>query len=220
MTHVAPSFQASAYSCPHCHAYSEQRWAQLGFSMGAGYNRSPIHTSLCTHCDKYAFWLEHEHLAGSDAFDGRMIVPSQVAAPMPHSDMPASIQQDYEEARLIAQASPRGAAALLRLCVQNLCHSLGESGTNINADIAALVKKGLPVEVQQALDIVRVVGNNAVHPGELSADDVAAVCLTLFSLINHIVEDRISRPKKLADLFSSLPSNSLAQIQRRDNGKF
>jgi hypothetical protein len=168
------------------------------------------------HCEKYAFWLEDEHVSGSDAATGKILVPAAVSAPMPHQDMPESIKRDYEEARLIAQESPRGAAALLRLCVQQLCQSLGESGENINADIASLVKKGLPVEIQQALDIVRVVGNNAVHPGELSPADVSDVCLTLFSLVNHIVEDRIARPKKLANLFSQLPGNALAQIQRRD----
>lgn len=145
-----------------------------------------------------------------------MIHPSIKAAPMAHPDMPPDVAIDYDEARNIAQDSPRGAAALLRLCVQKLCKHLGEPGKNINNDIGSLVKKGLPVEIQQALDIVRVVGNNAVHPGEISSADVQQVAATLFELVNHIVEDRISRPKKLATLFTSLPQKALDGIANRD----
>ena len=39
------------------------------------------------------------------------------------------------------------------------CGHLGESGKNINDDIAALVKKGLNLMIQQSLDVVRVIGN-------------------------------------------------------------
>jgi len=135
---------------------------------------------------------------------------------MPHEDMPADVRTDYEEARQIPANSPRGAAALLRLGIQKLCVYLGESGKTINDDIAALVKKGLPVEIQQALDIVRVVGNNAVHPGELNASDVAAVSSALFDLVNQIIEERISRPKKLQAMFAKLPQSAQQAIKKRD----
>jgi len=147
-----------------------------------------------------------------------MIYPSIKSTPLAHPDMPPEIRVDYDEARNIMQDSPRGSAALLRLCVQKLCKYLGEPGKNINDDIKSLVKKGLPIEIQQALDIVRVIGNNAVHPGELSSQDVQQVSATLFELINQIVEDTIARPKKLASLFSSLPATALAGIANRDGG--
>lgn len=145
-----------------------------------------------------------------------MIYPGSLLSPPPHAAMPPEIRQDYEEARNIVQQSPRAGAALLRLCVQKLCKHLGEPGKNINEDIGALVQKGLPVEIQQALDIVRVIGNNAVHPGAISNEDVAGVSTALFELINHIVEDRIARPKKLAALFNALPAPALAGIASRD----
>ena len=73
------------------------------------------------------------------------------------------------------------------------------------------------MEIQQALDIVRVVGNNAVHPGELDEHDVATVATSLFELVNAIVEDRIARPKKLKAMFDALPQGARDAIGRRDS---
>lgn len=146
----------------------------------------------------------------------RMVVPDQVTAPTAHPDMPHDVRAEYEEARRIASASPRSAAALLRLAIQRLCVHLGQPGKNLNKEIGALVEHGLPVEMQQALDVLRVVGNNAVHPGELSPDDVADVASSLFSLLNEIIEERISRPKKRRELFDALPEGARKAIEKRD----
>lgn len=145
-----------------------------------------------------------------------MLIPESTTAPPPHPDMPEAVRYDYEEARLIANKSSRSSAALLRLAIQKLCIELGEKGRNINDDIVSLVQKGLPVEIQQALDIVRVVGNNAVHPGESSRGDVSEIAKGLFELVNKIVGDRISRPKKLQAMFEKLPAGVREAIQRRD----
>ena len=100
--------------------------------------------------------------------------------------------------------------------MQKLCKHLGENGKNINDDIAALVKKGLSTDVKKALDVVRVVGNNAVHPGELDLNDTPAICNSLFGLINMIVERMIMEPKKLDELFAALPPSTLDSIEKRD----
>jgi hypothetical protein len=106
---------------------------------------------------------------------------------------------------------------LLRLCIQKLCVVLGEAGKNINEDIKALVQKGLPEKVQQALDIVRVVGNNAVHPGQINLDDDPAIAMQLFGLVNLITEIMISQPKHVAQLYQSVvPQSQRDAIDRRD----
>ena len=173
-----------------------------------------LYVAQCSHCNGINCWRE-------DGEDGQavMILPEASIAPLPHPDMPSSAITDYLEARSIVNRSPRGAAALLRLAIQKLCVELGETSGNINADIGALVRKGMAVEIQQALDVVRVVGNNSVHPGELSEADIADIADALFELVNAIVEDRIARPKKLAALFDRLPQGARDAINRRDSAK-
>jgi predicted naringenin-chalcone synthase len=109
-----------------------------------------------------------------------------------------------------------GACALLRLAVQKLCIELEQKGENLNEDIGNLVKKGLSVEVQQALDALRVIGNNAVHPGELDVADDVRRAIALFECLNLIVEQLIAQARRVADLYSNLPQAALQAIEERD----
>lgn len=220
MPYTPPEFQKSSFNCPLCGAFAQMTWSRQRYSMFGSQHLTPMWVSHCSHCERLAYWQEWQeapHPEGTDPETGHMLVPSGAQAPLPHTDMPKAVRADYEEARDIAGASPRAAAALLRLAIQKLCAELGEPGKNINDDIASLVKKGLPVEIQQALDIIRVVGNNAVHPGELQPDDVADVAFSLFELTNQIVEERVSKPKKLKALFARLPKGARDAIGKRDD---
>jgi hypothetical protein len=130
--------------------------------------------------------------------------------------MPAEVAEDYQEAATIYNDSPRGAAALLRLAIQKLMVHLGQPGKNINDDIKALVASGLPLQVQQALDVVRVTGNSAVHPGRLDVNDVG-VAEQLFPLVNVIVEYRISLPARIQEMYQALPEAARNAIEKRDS---
>ena len=147
-----------------------------------------------------------------------MYYPAPNSAPPPTREMPEAVHKLYMEAAGISEQSPRGAAALLRLSIQVLCKELGEPGKNINTDIGSLVKKGLPNRVQQSLDIVRITGNNAVHPGEIDLDE-PDVTENLFKLINLIVEYTISMPNQIDGVFNKLPEGSLKAIADRDKPK-
>ena len=160
---------------------------------------------MCDHCDEFSFW-----------YDERMVIPSHSTAPVAHEDFPHGPKTDYDEARDIAGLSPKAAAALLRLCLQKLMVELGEKGKNINEDIKSLVEKGVPEFVQQALDYCRVVGNNAVHPGEIVLDDTPEVAIALFEMLNVIVEHRISIPKRIRAQYDELPEAARKAIEKRD----
>lgn len=136
---------------------------------------------------------------------------------MPNADMPDDVRHDYEEASNILAASPRGAAALLRLALQKLMVHLGEPGKHIDTDIASLVKKGLPVKLQQALDSVRVVGNNAVHPGQLDLTDTPELATKLFTFLNIIVDNRITQDRMIDQFYTgTIPANLQQAIVTRD----
>jgi len=142
--------------------------------------------------------------------------------PNPEPNMPPEIAKDFIEAKNIFPFSARSSAALLRLVIQKLCIHLGEKGKDINADIQELVNKGLPQHIQQALDIVRVIGNEAVHPGEINVRDNPEIAKKLFSLVNEIIDDRISKPHKQAEIekiYQTLPENKLNGILQRSKPK-
>ncbi len=207
--HFPPAFGSTKFHCIHCGVFAAQSWSYFLYAGSGGYLRAQhLNYCVCSHCEKWSYW-----------FGEKMIVPSAAPVPPPHVDMPKECAPEYEEARNIVAASPRAAAALMRLALQNLMMVLGEKGKNINDDVGALVKKGLPVQVQQALDFCRVVGNNAVHPGEIELNDTPEIAHNLFSMMNFIIEDRISRPKHIEALYSQLPEGARNAISQRDGGK-
>lgn len=170
-----------------------------------------LHQAYCTHCGDKSIWKS------KDGDSGEMLWPLGIAnAPLPHDAMPDDVKSDYIEAREICGRSPRGAAALLRLAIQKLVIHLGRPGKNLNGDISELVKAGLPVQIQQSLDIVRVTGNNAVHPGELRVEDDPEITNALFGLINLIVDNRIAEPERIRMLYEKLPAGAKDGIQKRD----
>lgn len=173
------------------------------WSMGA----HNLHISKCYHCKKIAVWVH-------DA----IVFPHERQGPQPNQDLPEDIIEDFEEARSIVGLSPRGAAALLRLCIQKLCVFLGEKGKKLDDDIASLVSKNLNPLVQKSLDIVRVIGNEAVHPGVIDLNDDRDTANRLFDLVNSIADQMITHPKTVEELYDKLPEPKRKAIEER-NGK-
>lgn len=206
--YVAPIFHETAFNCPICKAFAAQTWyddLRAYINGGAGLNLDNFTISRCNHCYKILVW-----------HNGSILYPPSSIAPLPSPDLPEDIIMDFNEAREVLHASPRSSAALLRLALQKLCLCLGQKGKNINEDIGALVQQGLNPMIQMALDTVRVVGNSAVHPGELDLKDDPEIALALFDLINIIVDEMITRPKKVEALYGKLPRKAIEAIDKRD----
>ena len=70
--------------------------------------------------------------------------------------------------------------------------------------------------IQKALDFVRVTGNNAVHPGEMDIKDDKDLVNKMFKLVNMVVEEQITKPNELDELFKKLPERAIKAIEKRD----
>ena len=163
--------------------------------------------AFCTLCKQFSVWE-----------NGVMVSPNNASVMPPNSDLREDIQEDYNEARSVLSRSPRGAAALLRLCVQKLCQQLELPGKDLDRDIGTLVSIGLSARIQKALDIVRVIGNNAVHPGVLDVEDDIETASKLFELVNHIAYSMITQPKEIETLYvTKVPQPQKEHIEERDS---
>lgn len=152
-----------------------------------------------------------------DDKEAELIYPDNGSVALPEADMPEDVKTDYIEAARIFSRSPRGAAALLRLGLQKLCKHLGQEGKNINTDIRNLVAQNvLPPLVVKVADTVRITGNNAVHPGEMSDDDFDHVASKMFDLLNFIVKKGISEPAELEALYTKTPEGPRKDAETKD----
>jgi hypothetical protein len=192
-----PKLNKSSFNCPHCNVVAQQYWNNVT-NLCNTYNMQNIMKqfkhSQCNNCNKYAMWV-----------DEKIIYPKSILVDKPNPDMNQEIQDDYIEAANILNDSPRAAAAILRLALQKLCDQLGEKGKKLDDAIANLVKKGLNPEIQKCLDTIRVVGNNAVHPGKIDIKENSDLVILLFEYINYIAEQMITFPNKISESYNKIP---------------
>jgi hypothetical protein len=243
---MMPEYGSKKFQCPHCKTIASQEWfdgniayqeasnalnhlylnyrgsvdnySQIAISkflkvIDSDFKKSffylvPEHFSLatCSACDHFTLWVRK-----------KMTYPKITMVSPPNIDLNDDIKSLYNEASSILMDSPKGATALLRLALQKLLVQVGKNGKNINDDIKSLVAGGLSPKIQQALDLLRVVGNNAVHPGQINLDDNNEIAQKLFGILNFIADELISKPKELENLYSNLiPASTQEHIKKRD----
>ncbi len=210
--YIAPAIEKNAFTCPRCDTLATQKSADVVVDNQYGEMRA----TRCSSCNRLAVWEFRATSSSERRFI--LVYPGKSPAPPPNEDLPDDVKHDYAEAADILNRSPKGAAALLRLAVQRLCKHLGEPGRNINDDIGALVKKGLSPLIQQAMDTVRITGNEAVHPGEINLEDDRELALALFDFVNIIAQELITTPKRVQSIYDRLPEGKRKQVAKRDGG--
>lgn len=211
-----PKLNSKKFICPICNCFSLFTWETRLICKGGDKHAYSFFTgvvtedkiSICTchSCDSYLLWMNDE-----------IIYPLVSLAPLPNNEMPNNVKEIYEEARKVYPYSKKSSSALLRLALQLLCKELGKSGKNINNDIKSLVQDGLSPMIQKSLDIIRVTGNEAVHPGVIDFEDEENdIAFSLFNIMNLIVEKMIVEPKKIEEVYNQLPEDKRKAIEDRD----
>lgn len=214
-----PKFQEKGFTCPNCSAYTQHVWNSTLVNetygdfcgsygpMSSAQKVTPLYVCKCSMCGYISFWYKKE-----------LIWPLNTGVQSANSEMPNDIKELYDEAASIIELSPKGSCAILRLALQILCDRLVNKPENTPVDkaIAELVKNGLPVAIQQAMDTVRIVGNEAVHPGQINVDDNKEIAYTMFKLMNFIVEKMIVEPKNIEAIYMTMPEKKIEAIKDRD----
>lgn len=217
LKYYPPTHRSGKFNCPYCDVYATQHWKQAVVydevmkTLGRdpikdslfSFKKKEVEVSFCNHCREATFWLA-----------GNIIYPALRTAPPANSDLPDDVKQVYDEAAAIAAQSPRAACALLRLAIEMLLEHQGRTG-DLNTNIKNLVREGVDQQIQQALDIVRVTGNHAIHPGEIVFDDTTDV-QALFTLIDIVTVVLITQPKQIQELYDNLPEKDKDKIKKRD----
>src|SRR4249920_2292614 len=151
-----------------------------------------LHVSRCYNCKGFTVWVRDrlvfpirgDELPEIVEVDFREIA-EDVQAPAedvqhseedvqePAEDVDES-SEDFEEAAAVLNKSPRAAAALIRICIQNMMPLLKETGKNLDENISSLVRKGLEAEIQQAMDVLQVIRRNPGHESHVDLRDETA----------------------------------------------
>lgn len=209
---ISPKYKADYFTCPRCGVASAQRWIDLhtvervygnGSMREVTTKLADIGISQCGTCSARSLW-----------FEAQLVFPETHDAPPMSPDMPPDLQRDYEEAAAIASASPRAAAALLRMCIEGLCKKITGAETFDKA-IATLQQQHIPPEIQLAMDVIRQNGNEVLHAGQLYGDDDASTVAMLFRLVNTVVTWAITEKRELQELYNQIPEAKRKHLEER-----
>jgi len=207
--YIQPEVNADAFHCPTCGSFSDQFWYRLTKSNSSGgvIPHQTFFVGNCRRCGNVTIWNNEKN----------MVYPLTGNAPIPNQDMTEDIKIDYNEARDIVSRSPRSSCVLLRLCIEKICNEKGAKGKDLNEKIGKLVEQGLNADITRALDSVRVIGGQAVHPLKMDLRDDTTTATSLFKIVNYISDWAHTRKKVIDDIFDDIPDEKKKAIEKRDS---
>ena len=224
-----PRYSKASFDCPHCGSYAQQGWTNLKRDEEETFLsnfvdmlriRDVFSASTCLACNRTAVWRKGSALNSPQS----PIVEAELIWPMPEQferalppETPAGVSQLWEEARRVAPVSARGAAALLRLALQVLLQEHVTPGeTHLSTAIAEAFVSGVPEPVLQAMDFLRLTGNDAAHLAEVRLDEDGETLTAMFGLLRYVTEETVVRSARARSLYGSLPQSKRDEIDKRN----
>ena len=131
-----------------------------------------LHVSSCHSCNGFPLWV------GS-----LLVFPTKI------DKTPELAEEDLDEAAAILNKFPRGATALMRVCIQKLVPLLEDNAEELNQRVSSLVRKGLEMEMQQSMEVLQVLHSTQLNPLESQADRETA--LRFLDSLKEVFERRM-----------------------------
>ena len=157
--------------CPHCYdsIYDYREYTYFG-KPKKGYWFT--HHMTCPSCGKEIIHLVHSSVLGKGykpsgtKFQDFLAWPRQGSRPPAPQEVPSRLAQDFNEACLVVDLSPKSSAALSRRCLQSLLRDKARvSRGKLSAEIQqAIDSDTLPSHITESLNALREIGNFAAHP--------------------------------------------------------
>ena len=226
---------AENWTCPHCGRpqtatkadlsvediffnMTETAFGHLGIQATAACCANPecnkplIHVEVKrTHGDGLGRW----YFVKEDSLVSRRLIPESSVKPQPDY-IPKPIVEDYTEACLIRDLSPKASATLSRRCLQGMIRDFCDiSEPTLFKEISKLrnavdegnAQRGVSIESVEAINQVRGVGNIGAHMGK-NIDHIVPIdsgeAQILIDLIEMLFEDWYVARQRRQDRFASI----------------
>jgi uncharacterized protein DUF4145 len=168
--------------CPHCLTSFHDSFVTENLLSDDDYNFFIYH-QICPECNKKIIKLRKISRINSSISTINIVYPKAISRqPLPDYISP-EFSDDYNEACLVLSDSPKASAALSRRCLQNILREKAElkkidtktgkfkseklKQGNLVSEIKQVLEfGGLPSNIADSLDYVRIIGNYSAHPNK------------------------------------------------------
>jgi hypothetical protein len=134
-----------------------------------------LHVSNCHSCNGFSLWVS-----------GLLMFPTKI------DKKPEFVEEDIDEAAAVLKKFPRGATALMRVCIQKLVPLLEDSGKDQSQRIDSLVRKGLEMEIEQSTEVLRVLRGDSAQLNPLESQADRETALRFLDSLKAVLERRMS----------------------------
>ena len=157
--YIPPDHTKRLFTCTHdCNANTQHIGGGNLVINGSNKNVEDSAARYCAVCKKYTIWV---HVGTNNP---RLIYPVVGILPPAHPDMPDSIKEIYDEARLVSTVSVRYGLGAFRTCVEAIVNEQGIKDKNLYKSIKKLCSKvGINREIEAFFELIRITGNNSMH---------------------------------------------------------